>query len=360
MMLVQKQPNFTLSPPPSTFHHRRHPSAPPAVVVVQPTRTPGLLSLSKPQLQRHQPQQRMPRSPKLHISTAAAPVSPTPAPRGRQAKDKTVSTSRSDSVLARRHGHRQPSPPTPTQSSQAEGPSANPSNSDPFLVSAPSPTRPSAKPPRKRQPATVNPIPPFKSNPVFIPSTATKQPTTTTTKLISRSVPVSRNRPTNKQPTMNHDEFPICDDNTDAGDLSDSPPSYRPPPSPVTPTRRRPAPATLPRSGPPPFTPPSVANRRTGRNHRRLPSDSGMVFNMSSDDSGPETTRDDELRAMVKAMALSRTVVTSYSQQTLRTPPSQTRERIFEMQAQMQQGYFASSVFQNSPSPEELPDPLFV
>jgi hypothetical protein len=42
MMLVQKQ--LSLAP---AVHHRRHPSAPPALIV-QPTRTPGLLSLSKP------------------------------------------------------------------------------------------------------------------------------------------------------------------------------------------------------------------------------------------------------------------------------------------------------------------------
>jgi hypothetical protein len=37
------------------------------------------------------------------------------------------------------------------------------------------------------------------------------------------------------------------------------------------------------------------------------------------------------------------------------------RERQLEAQAQAQQaGYFASSSFQNSPSPEDLPDPLLI
>jgi hypothetical protein len=58
MMLFQKPPIFPLNPPSA---HRRHPSAPPAVIV-QPTRTPGLLSLTKPQRpsphrHNHQPQQ---------------------------------------------------------------------------------------------------------------------------------------------------------------------------------------------------------------------------------------------------------------------------------------------------------------
>lgn len=44
MIMVQK-PAHILSSPAS--HHRRMPSAPPTVLV-QPTRTPGLLSLSKP------------------------------------------------------------------------------------------------------------------------------------------------------------------------------------------------------------------------------------------------------------------------------------------------------------------------
>lgn len=98
MLLVQKQPNFSLNPLPLTYHHRRHPSAPPAVVFVQPTRTPGLLSLSKPQLQRYQPQQRTPRTPVLVKSTpavpTATPLSPSPAQRGRQTKDKAGATFR--------------------------------------------------------------------------------------------------------------------------------------------------------------------------------------------------------------------------------------------------------------------------
>lgn len=59
MMLVQKQPTLHISQPHSTaFSHRRHPSAPPTVIV-QPTRTPGLLSLSKPTT-KSSPQRQLP------------------------------------------------------------------------------------------------------------------------------------------------------------------------------------------------------------------------------------------------------------------------------------------------------------
>lgn len=69
MMLIQKQPQFNLSAPHFPLH-RRHPSAPPAVLV-QPTRTPGLLSLSKPVQRVQQPQQRAKQSPKPRQAAAA-------------------------------------------------------------------------------------------------------------------------------------------------------------------------------------------------------------------------------------------------------------------------------------------------
>ncbi|KAG5650854.1 hypothetical protein H0H81_010752 [Sphagnurus paluster] len=333
MMLVQKQPNFTLASPPSAYTHRRHPSAPPAVVVVQPTRTPGLLSLSKPQLQRQLPQQRSPRStpaqrspPKIHFSAGPTPASPTPAPRGRQPKDK--SAPRSDSLSARRQPHRQPSPPSQTEGQQI---------SDPFLVSPPPTlqTRPSGKLARRRQPQPQSQTP---TQPLSIPVKQQQQ-----SKPVSRSVPLPRHRPA-KRTLLPAFDFPICDDMTDAGDLSDA---DHTPPSPATPTRRRNHGFARQQQRPPP--PPSSANRP--RNHRRAPSDSGMVFHMSSDESGPENSTSDseDLRNLLKSLSVSR--------KGMHTPPPAVRENLFEQQAA---GYFASSVFQNSPSPEELPDLVFV
>lgn len=73
---------------------------------------------------------------------------------------------------------------------------------------------------------------------------------------------------------------------------------------------------------------------------------------MSSDESGPETASD-EVNALFNKLALAR--------KSMRTPPPAHRERLYEANAQRElQGYFASSSFQNSPSPEELPDPEFV
>src|ERR1700722_8339120 len=99
MMLVQKPPQIPSNPP---YSHRRHPSAPPATVVVQATRTPGLLSLTKPprsspnrqqQLHiiqyQHSRQTRTPKSkpPPQHKNTPPSSLSTDKNPRGRsQAK----------------------------------------------------------------------------------------------------------------------------------------------------------------------------------------------------------------------------------------------------------------------------------
>jgi len=368
MLLVQKPPQPPFSTLHSTHNHRRHPSAPPAVIV-QPTRTPGLLSLSKPQPQRFQPPQRPSRTPVAAKSTpATVPTSPLPAFRGRQTADKVFATPRyrlvyraplphqilnfilrSDSVVARRRGHRQPSP------SQAEGPSTPPKqqpspDSDPFLVSAASPTltRPSGKLARRRQQQQqINPIPPFVPNlaklsqPVSIPQTPKPA------KPLSHSVPVPRIRSRNpKVALLPPWDFPICDDMTEAGDFPASESNSRS--SPVTPARRNPDSPTRAHPKPPPFTPPYVSIKRRvgGRNHKRAPSDSGLVFNMSSDESGPESLadRDEELKNLLRGMSMA-------THLSPHTPPP--REPL-------PQGYFASSMFQNSPSPEDLPDPLFV
>jgi hypothetical protein len=85
MILAHKPmaPHFAL-PAAVNAHHRRHPSAPPAVVV-QPTRTPGLLSLSKPahvqrQVQRPSPKTKQfaPTSPVLKAQPKVAQVQPAP------------------------------------------------------------------------------------------------------------------------------------------------------------------------------------------------------------------------------------------------------------------------------------------
>ncbi|EAU89461.2 hypothetical protein CC1G_07687 [Coprinopsis cinerea okayama7 len=174
MMLVHKPPSFNIAP--TVPHaHRRHPSAPPAVVV-QPTKTPGLLSISKPARTTHnrhmnshqrrennnakapsktaksQAQPLVARAPALlnpaeisHKKPAPPalqdPASPTPQQRGRgskHAREKAQQQKRTHSQSPVRGKHsRQPSPPVEIQiqqqSLQAEVKFPSSNHFDPFL-----------------------------------------------------------------------------------------------------------------------------------------------------------------------------------------------------------------------------------
>ncbi|KAG6875603.1 hypothetical protein C0992_003118 [Termitomyces sp. T32_za158] len=299
MMLVQKPPSFNLNHSP--LRHRRHPSSPP-IVLVQPTPTPGLLTINRPP---PKPQQRSPR-PQQPLRTKVAPTTPTPPPRARPTKDKSATPPSSRS--------------TP---SQAEGPS------DPFLIPSHS-SKPRNN--RKRQPVSI---------PVQLPSPPSQPPA-------ARSVPLPRHRPAKRnvapEPLLPAFNFPICDDMSDNDNTFDAP-------APVTPTRPKQQQhrSSLPHK---PQPSPAQVNKSRPRNHKRAPSDSGMVFHMSSDESGPETASD-EVNALFNKLSLARKSMT--------TPPPAQRERMYEAMAQREvRGYFASSSFQNSPSPEELPDPEFI
>ncbi|KAG6901762.1 hypothetical protein C0995_008238 [Termitomyces sp. Mi166 len=312
MLLVHKPPSFNLHASP--VRHRRHPSSPPAVLV-QPTQTPGLLSLSKPlpKPPQQQQQQRPPRQPQR---PKVVPTTPTP----RSAKDKHATPpSRYLLSLLHRFGPVSNAFIRSTPS-QAEGPS------DPFLLPPHSNSKP--RNPRRRQPISIP-----------VPSAPFQPPT-------ARSAPLPHHRPAKRtvapEPLLPAFNFPVCDDMSDNDLSSDAPP-------PVTPTRpkqhhHRPSPPQHPQP-----VSPAPASKHRPRNHKRAPSDSGMVFNMSSDESGPEAASD-EINALFRKMALAR--------KGMRTPPPAQRERMYEAMAQREvQGYFASSSFQNSPSPEELPDP---
>ncbi|KAF9457736.1 hypothetical protein BDZ94DRAFT_1313918 [Collybia nuda] len=446
MMLVQQQPGFPQGTHSysSPFHHRRHPSAPPAVVVVQPTRTPGLLSLSKPLHHTQQPQQQQQQRPQRR---SVQPATPSPVPRGRQREGKEAKEGKDKKSQARstsrRQPHRQPSPPQSQFQSQTNSHISHPSQAeapqhDPFLLSSPTlTTRPTGKLARRRQ----QPQP--TSKPIPVPQQQQQQQQQPPAKNPhSRSVPVPRpHAPPRPTPARANTlfspkstllpAFPICDDMTDAGDLSDH--DLSPPPTPTRPrTRRRPA---------NPFGP-----------HKRAPSESTPitqptetgVFNMSSDEgSGEDSTSAADIKKLFSGLvrgqgqqgknkfvgspAFAANNVTSsppskrtrghkasaslsyaspaprqgtlsyssslgayedythphtpasapFSNSTFpasfprasapRTPPRMT-EAQHEAQAYAllhghdggQQGYFASSMFQNSPSPEELPDPLFL
>ncbi|EIN08483.1 hypothetical protein PUNSTDRAFT_44979 [Punctularia strigosozonata HHB-11173 SS5] len=297
-------------------HHRRHPSAPPAVIV-QPTKTPGLLSLSKPtrststkpQAAQHHSgsRQRMPKGRQSRL-TAAAPatdattvteeksapaparpttpqgtVTPEKSPRGRQnalkqPKDKnrrsnSVSQSR---ALPRGKPHHQASPPATQFAPEGEGkktrrgaarqgPSHAPrdpnSNSfDPFLSSAsdksdtegqksivvrtaPKITRPSGKLARRRQaePPVAPSTPSPSARPIAVPRrTGSVQLTgsqAAAAGMLSRSEPhaassvprpVARRSVTTEPVASAAPAFPVCDDTTDAEDDSDDFPNTPP------------------------------------------------------------------------------------------------------------------------------------
>ena len=157
---------------------------------------------------------------------------------------------------------------------------------------------------------------------------------------VSRSAPVngvnSRVKPTVHR-VRSEDVFPICDDMTDI-DGEGSRPS--------TPVRKAPArqqqsiffddgPRTAPLSSTAhnfPFT--LSTPSPTTRKHRRAPSDG--VFNMSFDEE-PSSDASEGLRNLFNDLLAHK-----------RRPDGQKA------------GYFASSQFQNSPSPEDLPAPDFI
>ncbi|KAL0959859.1 hypothetical protein HGRIS_011532 [Hohenbuehelia grisea] len=427
MMAYQKAPqHHSIAPHLVNAHHRRHPSAPPAVIV-QPTRTPGLLSLSKPprpstQRQPHQ-QRSQPRTPPKAKSAAATPVvSPVPpAPllkaveiktsrpstpeknlpqslRGRPvkaAKDKTAKRSASNtSVHGRRNHTRQPSPPI--QPPQAEvAPSTQSNQFDPFLDNfshdsgpvraAPTLTaRPSGKLAKRRQPipfALQEPVSLSKAVNVPRRAQAFSMPQ------VSRSDPsishMPRNRPQNIQrpparrsvtvASIGADGFPICDDVTEVGndtdlglasDLDDD--SSDSSTGPVTPPRKgnwqqgflpsgafefddgpRTAPLSGTNPGSFPFLSPTPPARTLRTKHVRAPSEgTNAIFHMSSDEESSPSK------------GLYRTSV---------IPPRRTGSAGLILQKErgtpaslFEKGcYFASSTFQNSPSPEALPPPAF-
>ncbi|THH19278.1 hypothetical protein EW146_g1851 [Bondarzewia mesenterica] len=456
MIMVQKPVHLLSSP----VSHRRHPSAPPAVLV-QSTRTPGLLSLSKPpqstppRSHQYQTQQRIPRPapkaksgnnhPNSHLPdpthAQAQPVedpkkvvslkestkfksdgprtSPSqPEKRGRQngkpAKEKPIHRSTSHSSIRtpqpRRQPHHQGSPPLhsqiPSQVEAYTSPSKRASQShylrsrnpnansfDPFVVNSASDSdseparnassdsapkaqvvrapkltpRPSGKLARRRQPqpeAPGTPTPPS-SKAVPVPrGKAQARGREAGSIHLSRSDPVLSSisaRPNLKPFAVSAaawDAFPICDDLTDGEEEVLSTPS--------TPTREKRSSATTwqqslvfddgPRTAPLlsaygsyPFRSshssptPSTPTPDRKRHHQRHPSES--VFNLSMDEDS-SSDASEELKALVGLLPRKRLDFTPAAF----TQSARKDER---------PGFFASSNFQNSPSPDDLPPPNF-
>ncbi|KAG2134822.1 hypothetical protein DEU56DRAFT_738384 [Suillus clintonianus] len=404
-MLLAHKPH----PPPfmsPNISHRRHPSAPPAVVV-QATKTPGLLFITKQPSRPSTPRIHQQLLQKQHRSPKPKQKQLVPQSQGRatqppisESSDEPtkVSTQKihSDAVdsklavhpatpspdktaRARRNNIRQPSPPI---LSQAEGTTSltqtfthrnnNPaSNSfDPFVVSSDSdsdnspqamtltPKNSSSQTPsltsqptgklaaRRRRPLPqqlTSPTPATRAVPV------PRSNTQTTRHNISRSAPSQSAVPlrtARRTSAVSSADFPVCDDTTDVDDHS--------PPS--TPTRERsagtwsqlafeggPRTAPLNLSAGFPFGGQLSCNTPSpSRKHYRTPSDG--VFHMSFDEDMSSTSdASEEHKKLFGFMPRKSGSV----------GPSVTRA------GKDKAGFFASSVFQNSPSPDELPPPAF-
>lgn len=190
---------------------------------------------------------------------------------------------------------------------------------------------------------------------------------------LSRSVPLPANvpyrnhRPSNRRArtgpsiaTVPWDSFPICDDSDDV-----TPPSTPVRESASVPSKQTSEvtwqqqalrvdepPRTAPLSGTFKFpvnqaaSPTPAQRRRTHpRNHQRVPSE-GM-FAMSADEDSSCSEAAEELKALVGLFPKRREVPSR------RTPSPAGDART------LLAGFYAGSVYQNSPSPDELPVPAF-
>ncbi|KAJ6612691.1 hypothetical protein B0H10DRAFT_2222882 [Mycena sp. CBHHK59/15] len=340
--------SLTQSPFPHT--HRRHPSAPHPAVVVQPTRTPGLLSLSKPQVLKpprvSQPRERHDKPEKHDKPPRQDKGSPRPRP-AQPAPSADAPLQPAAEIRGRQQGPKKHQQPQSRSSSHAAPSRRRQPSPDPFRATP-------APPPAKRRQMPI-PVPPRPSS----------------TQQLARSDPVLSHMPRRKpvraatlasSPTLTTpwDAFPICDDTTDAGSRPASPvPAEE---SPRTPTRVRPVlhlpatPTPAPRRSRLP-EPPRTAPLTSGTG-------SSFPFPTTQTPGGGSPKRRPAAAAR-RAKHLSEGVVLPPGFPAAVDAPAPRRSRSSdrtmsdEDKAAMPEGYFASSMFQNSPSPEELPPPLF-
>lgn len=301
------------------------------------------------------------------------------------------------SASAQRTHARRPHQPSPTRIPQQTESSANPSvNSlrsqsfvhrdqdanlfDPFLTNSSdnevseSPksdktlsfrappqlsSRPTGKLARRRQSGQAENFTPLKSVPAGRkghkhPSANLSQSVPAST-FITPQRPATRRVSTDVLPVADWDDFPVCDDMTVIS--SPTSPIHE---STSVPLQRSSvtwqqsliddAPRTAPLSSSfsynfptaATYATPSPAHRR--RNHQRVPSEG--VFAMSTDEESSDSS--DELRNAVNQLTLS---AKHRAQASRRTPPPATDSA--------PASFYAGSVWQNSPSPDELPVPAF-
>ncbi|KAI0659733.1 hypothetical protein C8Q70DRAFT_914716 [Cubamyces menziesii] len=329
----------------------------------------------------------------------------------KDARRRASSVSPSDAA-ARRHSSHQPSPPptripTPPKASPASRaevsrakPDFSTSLTDPFADDNDASTQkvdqkafcsppklasqPSGKLARRRQASaqvTDSPTPKLPSRRKEKPTRGPRQGETPAfpQPVITSGRPSTRRASTDM--TMSRmTSFPICDDSSDFGDDSD----ITPPTTPIREVATVPAkpkgtwqqeaflfeesPRTAPLAstfGFPfvsqtPCSTPSPAQRR--RNHRRVPSEG--VFAMSTDEESPSSSTSD----LFDTLPAHRRTPVSIPRQRCYTDPygnsspaslaASTAEQRTSASAPAA-GYFAGSVFQNSPSPDDLPPPSF-
>ncbi|KAG1903150.1 uncharacterized protein F5891DRAFT_947984 [Suillus fuscotomentosus] len=397
-MLLAHKPH----PPPfmsPNISHRRHPSAPPAVVV-QATKTPGLLFISKqpsrPSTPRSHPQQLPQSHQKQHRSPRPKQRQLVPHSQGRatqppisescdeptkpSSQKNKGTTSPSSNAQARRSNIRQPSPPILSQAEGTTSPTQtftrhnnNPaSNSfDPFVVSSDSDSDNSLPPMTLTSKNISSPAPSLTSQPAgklavrrrrpFPQQIATPTPSTRAVPVPRSNIQTPRHNLSRSAPSQSAvplrtarrtsagsvTDFPVCDDTTDVDD-DNSPLS--------TPTRERSAgtwqqltfeggPRTAPLNASTgfPFGGQLSCNTPSpSRKHFRTPSEG--VFHMSFDE---------DMASASDASEDQRKLFGFMSRKPGSVGPSITRA------AKDKAGFFASSVFQNSPSPDELPPPAF-
>jgi hypothetical protein len=364
-------------------------------ILVQPTSTPGLLSLARP-CQRRQPREHRSltkakqlcnKQTKIPSAVLVKPPTSTPSPRGRNndnsGKPKLITPrTKSPSSVRARRSDRQPSPPALLLPTDEESPiqdrtftpsatffdsfidhfeadqktTIKPSSPSPRKAGPPTLTdQPSGKLARRRQPsgavtttATTSPIvppatppPSSKSVPVPVPRSGTRP---------RSSLPLSRSQPESERifaPTR------ICDDSEDVVSVT----------SPVTPVR--------PRSNPPSFS-----THGRGHSHSYIDgfefdvpktapilstfSGKGLDFPFQSPTPAPRGTKSRKRQRTPSVDLLFAKQTEAFPVKS--TPPlsfSSDDEDLTEEERRLKACFFASSSFQNSPSPDDLPPPDF-
>jgi hypothetical protein len=313
-------------------------------------------------------------TPAAQIYTAPATSSPQSCGRAQEnhSKDKNLRKKRSASQLSLRasgsgkHNGHQSSPPIPStmmsshkqKPLQAEVPVNSANHFDPFVdhsTSTPSPS------PRKQPQSKAIPV--NTSSTHRTPTLARSDPLPI---LSNRQTRHQRQRPslTSKR-ALTTQVFPICDDMTEIADDDE----------PLTPIARRlyegaplqSAPVPLEFFSQAPHFSPSkkIGDGSRNRKHRRTPSEGG-VFHMSSDEevsSGPggvvlnDNSKVKGFFGPFNPAAGKNTMTPPRAVAGIRT--GHVEGSTMNMSTSVDKAtFFASSVFQNSPSPDELPDPL--